>query len=145
MMGTDVSCPEIRAALCGAVGVRLVFNHNQMRQSELYWQYSTRGGVLGYMGICEQAAARTYVGLGAIAYGAAAAAAIEEGKAPLEMERFDARCNYAELTAAAGELMAAVLAAFPDGGGGRKKALRRAQRNTRGGRSSAGDCAPASR
>ena len=144
MLGTDVSCPEMAANLCGRENVRMLFNHNQMRMSELYWQYST-GGVLGYMGICDQAVGRTYVGLGAITYGAVAAAAMAEGKRPIEMEKFDRLCTMDQLQGIAPQLIGAVLQSLPRGRGeGKNAQSRRQKKTTRGTSSSAERCAPAS-
>ena len=72
MLATDVSAPEMEALLCGR-SVTLRFDHNAMRQSELYYKWSTQE-VLGYYGIVDLATRRTYCGLGALRYGAAAAA-----------------------------------------------------------------------
>ena len=72
MLATDVSAPEMEAQLCGR-SVTLRFDHNAMRQAELYYKWSTQE-VLGYYGIVDLVTRRTYCGLGALAYGAAAAA-----------------------------------------------------------------------
>ena len=145
MQATEILCPEMEAKICGRKAVRMVFSHHQMRMSELYWQYCTRGK-LGYFGIVDQAIARTYIGLGAIAYGAVAAAAMDEGKAPIAMRDFDKICTYDELRALATNLIGCVIESMPKGGGDRKNALRRPQgaKTTHGGRSSGEDCAPAS-
>ena len=144
MLGTDVSCPEIAAKICGRENVRMLFNHNQMRMSELYWQYST-GGVLGYMGICDQAVGRTYVGLGAIAYGAVAAAAMAEHKRPIEMQKFDRLCTMDQLQEIAPQMIGAVLSSLPKGSGeGKNAQSRRRKTTTRGTSSSGAHCAPAS-
>lgn len=145
MLATDIAAPEMDAKICGRGSVRMVFSHHQMRQSELYWQYCTRGK-LGYLGIIDQAIARTYVGLGAIAYGAVAAAAMEEGKMPIAMRDFDRLCTYDELRAMAAAMIDAVMESMPKGRGAGKNAQGRAQRAriTPGGRSSGERCVPAS-
>lgn len=140
MLATDVSAPEIAAKLCGRE-VLMRFDHNQMRQSELYWQYST-GGVLGYYGIVDQAANRTYCGLGAICYGAVAAAAIEQGKQPISMAQFDRMADYRALRPLAGQMIDCVIRSLPGPEGGEKNAdgLRGAQTATPGTPSSQPGC-----
>ena len=56
MLATDVSAPEMEALLCGK-SVTLRFDHNAMRQAELYYRWSTLE-VLGYYGIVDLATMR---------------------------------------------------------------------------------------
>jgi hypothetical protein len=143
MFGTDVSAPEIEAVLAGR-RVKMRFGHAAMRHAELYWQKMCRGK-LGYLGIVEQLTARTYAGLGAIAYGAVADAAMEEGKTPITMHDFDRMVTYAELRAAAQAMIDAVIESMPQG---ERKNVRRRPRTPEttihGEASSGQDCVPAS-
>lgn len=122
MHSTDIAAPVL-AAVLGGRNVTLRFDHYQMRMSELYWQYSTRGK-LGYIGIVDQLIHKTYCGMGAIAYGAVASAAIEAGKEPIAMSAFDKLASYDELKACQKALLDGAMGALPKGrkGGGRGNA-----------------------
>lgn len=111
MLAMEISAPE-REAILGGAPVRLRFDHNQMRQSELYYQQTTARR-LGYLGIVEQAIAGTYIGLGAIAYGARASAQMAEGKGPEPMWRFDRDTGYEELRACMNTLLDGVTESLP--------------------------------
>lgn len=114
MLATEITAPEKEAKLGGKT-VRLRFDHNQMRQSEIYYQ-NTVLRKLGYIGIVDQLLARTYIGLGAIAYGAAASAQMAEGRIPMAMREFDRDVSYDELRAAAQTLVSGVMESMPKGG-----------------------------
>lgn len=119
MQATDISAPQIEATL-GGRATALRFDHNQMRMAELYYQGTTLRK-LGYLGIVDQAISRTYVGLGAIAYGAAASAAMDAGAIPLTMREFDRAVTYDELRGCAQELIASVTASISPQGKGKKE------------------------
>lgn len=119
MLATDVSAPEMEALLCGKT-VTLRFDHNAMRQAELYWQWSTHG-VLGYYGIIDMATRRTYCGLGALCYGAAAAAAIDAGRMPMGKGEFDKLVSYDALRPLAAQIIDCVVRSLPGTEGGAKK------------------------
>lgn len=123
MHSTDITAPTAEAKIGGRMTL-LRFDHYQMRMSEMYWQYSTRGK-LGYIGIVDQLVHRTYCGMGAIAYGAVASAAIEAGKEPISMGAFDKAASYDELKACVQTLIRGAMDALPRGngkGGGRGNA-----------------------
>lgn len=120
MLATDVSAPEMEALLCGR-SVTLRFDHNAMRQAELYWQWSTHG-VLGYYGIIDMATRRTYCGLGALCYGAAAAAAIDAGRMPMGKGEFDKLVSYDALRPLAAQMIDCVVRSLPGTEGGAKNA-----------------------
>lgn len=113
MMATDVSAPEITARI-GGREVTMRFDHNQMRMSEIYYQQTTLRK-LGYLGIVDQMISRTYIGLGAIAYGAAASAAMALGKTPIAAGEFDRTASYDELRACAQTMIDAVIESMPKG------------------------------
>lgn len=120
MLATDVSAPEMEALLCGKT-VTLRFDHNAMRQAELYWQWSTHG-VLGYYGIIDMATRRTYCGLGALCYGAAAAAAIDAGRMPVGKREFDKQVSYDALRPLAAQMIDCVVRSLPKAEGSAKNA-----------------------
>lgn len=120
MLATDVSAPEMEALLCGK-SVTLRFDHNAMRQAELYYRWSTQE-VLSYYGIVDLATRKTYCGLGAICYGAAAAAAIEVGRMPMGKGEFDKLVSYDALRPLAGQMIDCVIHSMPKAGGGAKNA-----------------------
>ena len=120
MLATDVSAPEMEALLCGK-SVTLRFDHNAMRQAELYWQWSTHG-VLGYYGIIDMATRRTYCALGALCYGAAASAAIDSGREPLAMCEFDKLVRSDELRPLAAQMIDCVVRSLPKAEGSAKNA-----------------------
>lgn len=109
----DISAQQIVLRL-GGREVDARFDHNQMRMSEMYWQHTTLRK-LGYLGVLEQAIARTYCGLGAICYGAVASAAMEQGMQPITMREFDRMFDYDMLRASAQQLIDGVMAALPKG------------------------------
>lgn len=111
MQATDISAQEREIRLGDRV-IRARFDHNMMRQAEMYYQATTLRR-LGYYGIVDQAIARTYSGLGAIAYGAAAAAAMAEEKKPLSMQAFDRMFDYETLRAAASDVTFGALELLP--------------------------------
>lgn len=111
MQGTDISAPALEAEL-GGERMALRFDHNQMRMSEIYYQTTTLRK-LGYLGIVDQAISRTYIGLGAIAYGAAASAAMAQGALPPTMHDFDGRVTYDELRACARALLDGIMESMP--------------------------------
>lgn len=113
MNGVDISAKEEVARL-GGKEVILRFDHNQMRMAEEYWQHTTRRK-LGYLAIIDQLAARTYSALGAIAYGAAASAAMARDVVPVSMRDFDKQVSYTELKACANMLSRCVIDSFPRG------------------------------
>ena len=121
----DISAPEIVIKL-GEREVSTRFDHNQMRMSEMYWQH-TMLRKLGYLGVMDQAIARTYSGLGAICFGAVAASAMEQGLQPIAMRDFDRMVDYDMLRAIAQQLIDGAMEALPKGKkGGAKKAESRA-------------------
>ena len=121
----DISAQEIVIKL-GGREVNARFDHNQKRMSEMYWQH-TMMDKLGYLGVMDQAIARTYSGLGAICYGAVASAAMERRLQPIAMWQFDRMCDYDMLRAIAQQLIDGAMAALPKGKkGGAKKAEGRA-------------------
>ena len=120
MLAKDITAQEIELKL-GERTVNARFDHNQMRHAELYWQY-TAHGTLGYIGILDQLIHRTYMGMGAVCYGAVASAAIAAGERPISMEKFDRMFEYPELLSAADELADAALRALPGKKGRAKKA-----------------------
>lgn len=128
MLATDASAPEMEARLCGR-DVTLRFDHNAMRQSELYWQWSTKE-VLGYYGIVDMATRRTYCGLGALCYGAAAAAAIEAGREPVAKREFDRMARYDEMRPLAAQMIDCVVRSLPKAEGGAKNAEGQPQQTT---------------
>lgn len=111
MNAADISAKEKTATL-GGKEVILRFDHNQMRLCEEYWQETTRRK-LGYLAIVDQLAARTYSALGAIAYGAAASAAMARNAVPISMHDFDRQVSYTELRACANLLSRCVIDSFP--------------------------------
>lgn len=111
LTGEDMSAPEMEAML-GGRAVKLRFDHNQMRFSEHYWHVTMREK-MGYYGIIDQAIARTYSGLGALCYGAAASAAIAAGREPIACGAFDRLVRYDELRPLAKALMDCVIASLP--------------------------------
>lgn len=126
MLATDASAPEMEALLCGR-SVTLRFDHNAMRQAELYWQWSTHG-VLGYYGIIDMATRRTYCGLGALCYGAAAAAAIDAGREPMAKREFDRMVSYDAMRPLAAQMIDCVVRSLPKAEGGAKNAEGQPQR-----------------
>ncbi len=143
MLASDVSAQEMEGKLGGRM-VAMRFDHNQMRMSELYWQHTTRGK-LGYYGIVDQAIHRTYVGLGALCYGAVASAAMSAGKPPVTMTEFDRMTHYDDLRPLAEQMIDAVIASMPRGNA--KNAEGRPQETktiTRGEALSGQRCEPAS-
>lgn len=128
MLATDVSAPEMEALLCGKT-VTLRFDHNAMRQAELYWQWSTHG-VLGYYGIIDMATRRTYCGLGALCYGAAAAAAIDAGREPMAKCEFDRMVSYDAMRPLAAQMIDCVVRSLPKAEGGAKNAEGQPQQTT---------------
>ena len=121
----DITAPEVVLKL-GGREVAARFDHNQMRMSEMYWQY-TMGRKLGYLGVMDQAVARTYSGLGAIGYGAAASAAMAQGMQPIAMRDFDRMFDYDMLRGVAQQLIDGAIEALPKGKkAGSKKAESRA-------------------
>lgn len=128
MLATDASAPEMEALLCGR-SVTLRFDHNAMRQAELYWQWSTHG-VLGYYGIIDMATRRTYCGLGALCYGAAAAAAMDAGREPMAKREFDRMVSYDALRPLAAQIIDCVVRSLPVPQGGEKNAAGQPQQTT---------------
>lgn len=128
MLATDASAPEMEALLCGR-SVTLRFDHNAMRQAELYWQWSTHG-VLGYYGIIDMATRRTYCGLGALCYGAAAAAAMDAGREPMAKREFDRMVSYDEMRPLAAQMIDCVVRSLPKAEGGAKNAEGQPQQTT---------------
>ncbi len=111
MKATEISAPEREIRLCGGA-VRVRFDHNQMRQSELYWQWSV-GRRLGYLGIVAQMLDKTFIGLEAVAYGAVASFQMANGRPPITMRAFDAAITYDELLTAAEALKGGVKESMP--------------------------------
>ncbi|MBR3797145.1 MAG: hypothetical protein IKK34_14130 [Clostridia bacterium] len=111
MQATDISAQEREIRLGDRV-INARFDHNMMRQAEMYYQQTTMRR-LGFYGIVDQAIARTYSGLGAIAYGASAAAAMAEEKKPLSMQAFDRMFDYEALRAAASDMIFGTLELLP--------------------------------
>lgn len=128
MLAEDVSAPEMEAKLGGRM-VRLRFDHNAMRQTELYWRWSVRG-VMDYYGIIDMATRRTYCALGALCYGAAASAAIDSGREPLAMREFDKLVRYDELRPLAAQMIDCVVRSLPRAEGGTKNAQSQPQTDT---------------
>ena len=120
MLATDVSAPEMEALLCGK-SVTLRFDHNAMRQAELYYKWSTQE-VQGYYGIVDMATRRTYCGLGALCYGAAAAAAIDAGRMPMSKREFDRMARFDEMRPLAAQIIDCVVRSLPKAEGGAKNA-----------------------
>ena len=121
----DITAQEIVLKL-GGREVNARFDHNQMRMSEMYWQH-TIVRKLGYLGVLEQAIARTYSGLGAICYGAVASAAMAKDLQPVAMRDFDRMFDYDQLRGCAQQLIDGAIEALPKGKkGGAKKAESRA-------------------
>ena len=121
----DISAPEVVLKL-GEREVNARFDHNQMRMSEMYWQ-QTIMRKLCYLGVLEQAIARTYSGLGAICYGAVASAAMAQGLQPVAMREFDRMFDYDQLKGCAKQLIDGAIEALPKGKkGDAKKAESRA-------------------
>jgi len=92
--------------------VAVRFDHNQMRQTELYWQWAV-GTRLGYLGIVMQLTARTFVGLEAVAYGAVVSAQMAAGESPMTRHEFDVKADYAQLREAAQALIDGVMQSMP--------------------------------
>lgn len=128
MLATDVSAPEMEALLCGRA-VTLRFDHNAMRQAELYYKWSTQE-VLGYYGIVDLATRRTYCGLGALCYGAAAAAAMDAGRMPMGKLEFDKQVSYDALRPLAAQMIDCVVRSLPKAEGGAKNAEGQPQQTT---------------
>ena len=128
MLAEDVSAPEMEALL-GGRAVRLRFDHNAMRQTELYWRWSVRGA-MDYYGIIDMATRRTYCALGALCYGAAASAAIDSGREPLAMREFDKLVRYDELRPLAAQMIDCVVRSLPRAEGGAKNAQSQPQTDT---------------
>ena len=121
----DISAQEIVIKL-GGREVNARFDHNQMRMSEMYWQH-TMLRKLGYLDVMDQAIARTYSGLGAIAYGAVASAAMAANMPPVSMWQFDRMFDYDMLRGCAQQLIDGAMEALPKGKkGSAKKAESRA-------------------
>lgn len=117
----DISAQETQLKL-GGREVAARFDHNQMRMSEMYWQY-TMMRKCGYLAIMDQAVARTYSGLGAICYGALASAAMEKGLQPIAMRDFDRAFDYDQIRSCAQQLIDGAIDALPkDRKGSAKKA-----------------------
>lgn len=113
MLAEDISAP-VREITLGARTVNARFDHNMMRMAELYWQQTTLRK-LGYLGIVDQAIARTYCGLGAVAYGACASAAMAENRPPMTVREFDKTFDYYAIKGAAQALIDGVVACLPKG------------------------------
>lgn len=111
MQATDISAQEREIRLGDRV-INARFDHNMMRQAEMYYQQTTLRR-LGFYGIVDQAIARTYSGLGAIIYGATAAAAMAKEKKPLSMQAFDRMFDYETLRAAASDAIFGALELLP--------------------------------
>lgn len=120
MLAKDITAQEIELKL-GSRTVNARFDHNQMRMAELYWQHTARG-TLGYIGILDQLIHRTYMGMGAVCYGAVASAAMAAEKRPIGMDAFDKAFEYADLLGCAQALADAALRALPGKKGSAKKA-----------------------
>ncbi len=111
MQATQISAP-VREATLGGKTTALRFDHNQMRMSEIYYQQTTQHK-LGYIGILDQAISRTYIGLGALAYGAAASAALDRDAPVPTMREFDEQVTYDELRACARLLVDGTMESLP--------------------------------
>lgn len=113
MLAEDISAP-VREITLGARTVNARFDHNMMRMAELYWQQTTLRK-LGFLGIVDQAIARTYCGLGAVAYGACASAAMAENRPPIDARAFDRQFDYYAIKGAAQALIDGMIAGLPKG------------------------------
>lgn len=122
MLAEDITAP-VREIKLGARYVNARFDHNMMRMAELYWQQTTLRK-LNYLGIVDQAIARTYCGLGAVAYGACASAAMAENRPPIDAHAFDRQFDYYAIKGAAQALIDGMIAGLPKGSveDGQKKA-----------------------
>lgn len=113
MLAEDITAP-VREIKLGARYVNARFDHNMMRMAELYWQQTTLRK-LGFLGIVDQAIARTYCGLGAVAYGACASAAMDQNRPPMDVREFDRTFDYYAIKGAAQALIDGVVAGLPKG------------------------------
>lgn len=113
MLAEDITAP-VREIKLGARCVNARFDHNMMRMAELYWQQTTLRK-LNYLGIVDQAIARTYCGLGAVAYGACASAAMAENRPPMAVRDFDRTFDYCAIKDAAQALIDGMIAGLPKG------------------------------
>lgn len=113
MLAEDITAP-VREIKLGARTVNARFDHNMMRMAELYWQQTTLRK-LNYLGIVDQAIARTYCGLGAVAYGACASAAMDENRPPIDARAFDRQFDYYAIKGAAQALIDGMIAGLPKG------------------------------
>lgn len=113
MLAEDITAP-VREIKLGARCVNARFDHNMMRMAELYWQQTTLRK-LNYLGIVDQAIARTYCGLGAVAYGACASAAMDQNRPPMDVREFDRTFDYYAIKDAAQALIDGMIAGLPKG------------------------------
>lgn len=113
MLAEDITAP-VREIKLGARYVNARFDHNMMRMAELYWQQTTLRK-LNYLGIVDQAIARTYCGLGAVAYGACASAAMDQNRPPMDVREFDRTFDYYAIKGAAQALIDGMIAGLPKG------------------------------
>ena len=113
MLAEDITAP-VREIKLGARCVNARFDHNMMRMAELYWQQTTLRK-LNYLGIVDQAIARTYCGLGAVAYGACASAAMDQNRPPMDVREFDRTFDYYAIKGAAQALIDGMIAGLPKG------------------------------
>ncbi len=113
MLAEDITAP-VREITLGARTVNARFDHNMMRMAELYWQQTTLRK-LNYLGIVDQAIARTYCGLGAVAYGACASAAMDQNRPPMDVREFDRTFDYYAIKGAAQALIDGMIAGLPKG------------------------------
>lgn len=133
MRALDITAREMSVYL-GGENTPLRFDHNAMRQAEIYAELAMGGGrSLNYITILTRAQRRTYLGLAALVYGAVVSAQQEDarrrhaGYSPLPPELFDACVDYAQLLAVADDVVPMAISALPTAEDGAKNAEGRAQ------------------
>ncbi|MDO5299940.1 MAG: hypothetical protein Q4F18_10970 [Clostridia bacterium] len=123
MTAQDITAPAGSIELCGETHA-LLFDHEQIRQTELCWQRTT-GNVMGYLGILRQAEIGVYTAIFAVCYGALLSCE-KHGGTPdggrTTLERFDALADYQALISMGPDIVATAMTALPAAGTSAKKA-----------------------
>ncbi|MBR1407405.1 MAG: hypothetical protein IJ573_00720 [Clostridia bacterium] len=119
MKALNVTAREMSVYLGGEV-TPLRFDHNAMRQAEIYAETVMGGGrSLGYIAILTRAQRRVYLCLAALVYGAVVSAQMEDarrqrrGWAPMPPEMFDACVDLPQLLACADDVLHMAIEALP--------------------------------
>lgn len=115
----EMTAREMSVYLGGEV-TPLRFDHNAMRQAEVYAEIALGGGrSLGYIAILTRAQRRVYLCLAALVYGAVVSAQMEDarrqhrGYAPMPPDLFDACVDLPQLLAVADDVVAMAIEALP--------------------------------